>query len=124
VQAGAKNLTPFPLEVKTKPRDMNEGGRDMKLKPLRDRVIIRRIEEEEVAEGGIVIPDTAREKPIKGEIVAVGPGRKDDDGKIIPMNVKKGDTVVFRKYAGNEIVIDDEELLIVEEDDILAILEK
>jgi chaperonin GroES len=96
----------------------------MKLKPLRDRVIIRRMEEEEVVEGGIVIPDTAREKPIKGEIVAVGPGRKDDDGKIIPMNVKEGNMVVFRKYAGNEIVIDDEELLIVEEDDILAILEK
>jgi chaperonin GroES len=96
----------------------------MKLKPLRDRVIIRRIEEEEVVEGGIVIPDTAREKPIKGEVIAVGPGRRDDSGKIIPMSVKEGDLVVFRKYAGNEIVIDDEELLIVDEDDILAILEK
>jgi len=96
----------------------------MKLRPLRDRVIIRRIEEEEVVEGGIVIPDTAREKPIKGEVIAVGPGRRDENGKIIPMNVKEGDVVVFRKYAGNEIVIDDEELLIVDEDDILAILEK
>ena len=96
----------------------------MKLKPLRDRVIIRRIEEEEVVEGGIVIPDTAKEKPIKGTVIAVGPGRVNDKGETIPMNVKEGDTVVFRKYAGNEITVDDEDLLIVEEDDILAILEK
>ncbi|MEO0140340.1 MAG: co-chaperone GroES [candidate division WOR-3 bacterium] len=96
----------------------------MKLKPLRDRVIIRRLEEEEVAEGGIVIPDTAKEKPIKGEVIAVGPGRTDENGKLIPMSVKEGDIVVFRKYAGNEITIGDEELLIVDEDDILAIVEK
>jgi len=94
----------------------------MKLKPLRDRVIIRRLEEEEVVEGGIIIPDTAKEKPIKGEVVAVGPGRLDDAGKLVPMNVKAGDIVIFRKYAGNEITVDEEELLIVEEDDILAIL--
>lgn len=94
------------------------------VKPLADRVLIRRIEEEEVKKGGIIIPDTAKEKPQKGEVIAVGPGRLDENGKRIPMEVKEGDRVLFSKYAGTEVKIGDEEYLIMREDDILAIIEE
>jgi chaperonin GroES len=96
----------------------------MKLKPLNDRVLVLRIEEEEKTSGGIVIPDTAKEKPMQGKIIAVGPGKVDEKGKPIPMVVKKNDRVLFGKYAGNEIKIDGVEHLIMREDDILAIVEK
>ena len=96
----------------------------MKLKPLNDRVLVLRIEEEEKTSGGIVIPDTAKEKPMQGKIIAVGPGKVDDEGKRIPMEVKKNDRVLFGKYAGSEIKIDGVEHLIMREDDILAIVEK
>ena len=96
----------------------------MKLKPLHDRVLVRRLEEEEVTKGGIIIPDTAKEKPMKGEVTAVGPGKTDDEGKNIKMAVKKGDVVLFNKYAGTEIKIDGVEHLVMREDDILAIIEK
>ena len=96
----------------------------MKIKPLSDRVIVVRIEENEKTTGGIIIPDTAREKPQKGEIAAVGPGKRDKTGKIIQPEVKKGDSVLFGKYAGNEVKIDGTEYLIMNEDDILGILEK
>jgi len=96
----------------------------MKLKPLDDRVLVLRIEEEEKTSGGIVIPDTAKEKPMEGKIIAVGPGKVDDKGTRIPMEVKKNDRVLFGKYAGNEIKIDGVEHLIMREDDILAIVEK
>lgn len=96
----------------------------VKIKPLADRVVVKRIEEEEVKKGGIIIPDTAKEKPQKGKVIAVGPGRLDENGKRIPMEVKKGDVVLFSKYAGTEVKIDDEEYLIMREDDILAILEE
>ncbi|HIQ39893.1 MAG TPA: co-chaperone GroES [Sulfurivirga caldicuralii] len=95
----------------------------MAIKPLHDRVIIRRMEEEEVTAGGIVLPDTAKEKPLKGEVVAVGPGKVADNGQTIPMNVKVGDTVLFGKFAGQDITVDGEELLVMREDDIVAIVE-
>jgi chaperonin GroES len=96
----------------------------MKIRPLQDRLILKRIEEEERTKGGIIIPDTAKEKPQEGEVIAVGPGKVTDDGKKIPMEVKEGDRVLFSKYAGTEIKIDGEEHLIMREDDILGIIER
>ena len=96
----------------------------MKVKPLHDRVLVKRIEEEQKTKGGIIIPDTAKEKPQMGEVIAAGGGRKTEDGKVIPLDVKKGDKVLFSKYSGNEIKIDGEELLIMKEDDILGIISK
>ncbi|MEO0079052.1 MAG: co-chaperone GroES [candidate division WOR-3 bacterium] len=95
----------------------------MKIRPLQDRILVERVEEE-VKKGGIIIPDTAKEKPQQGRVIAVGPGRFDDSGKRIPMEVKKGDYILFGKYSGNEIRIGDEEHLIMREDDVLAIIEK
>ncbi|MDY6853780.1 MAG: co-chaperone GroES [Thermodesulfobacteriota bacterium] len=95
----------------------------MKIRPLQDRVIVKRIEEEEKTKGGIIIPDTAKEKPMEGKIVAVGAGKILEDGKKIPLDLKEGDRVLFGKYAGTEIKIDGEEHLIMREEDILGILE-
>ena len=95
----------------------------MKIRPLQDRIIVKRIEEEEKTKGGIIIPDTAKEKPSEGKVIAVGPGKVTDDGKKIPMEVKVGDRVLFGKYSGTEIKIEGEEHLIVREDDILGIVE-
>ncbi len=95
---------------------------EMKIKPLHDRVIVKRIEEEEKTKGGIIIPDTAKEKPIEGKIVAVGSGKLLDNGKTLPLEVKKGDRILFGKYAGTEIQIEGEEHLIMREDDIIAIV--
>ncbi len=95
----------------------------MKLKPLGDRVLVKRLEEEVMTKGGIIIPDSAKEKPMKGEIVAVGPGKIGDDGKNMKMNVKKGQNILFNKYAGTEIKVEDEEFLIMREDDILGVIE-
>ena len=94
-----------------------------KIRPLHDRVLVRRLEEEEVSKGGIIIPDSAKEKPAEGEIVAAGNGKKADDGKIIPLDVKTGDKILFSKYSGSEIKLDGEEFLIMREDDILAVVE-
>lgn len=91
-----------------------------KLEPLADRLVVKPIEREEVTRGGIVLPDTAKEKPQEGEVLAVGPGRLSDDGKRIPMDVKVGDIVFYTKYGGTEIKIEDEELIILRESDILA----
>ncbi len=96
----------------------------MKVKPLADRVLVKRIEEEEQKVGNIIIPDTAKEKPQQGEIVAVGPGSRNDKGEVVPLEVKVGDKVLFSKYAGTEVKIDGEEYLIMRESDILAIIEK
>ena len=93
------------------------------IRPLHDRVLIKRIEEPEQVRGGIVIPDTAKEKPQQGEVIAVGDGKYDKDGKRIPLDVKPGDRVLFGKYSGTEVKIDDEELLILREDEILGIVE-
>jgi chaperonin GroES len=96
----------------------------MKIRPLRDRLIVKRTEDEEKSKGGIIIPDTAKEKPMEGVVIAAGKGKTADDGRLISMDVKKGDRVLFGKYAGTEIKIDGEELLIMREDDILGVLEK
>jgi len=96
----------------------------MKIRPLHDRIIVKRLDEEEKTKGGIIIPDSAKEKPMEGEVIAVGNGKKTDDGKVIKMDVKAGDRVLFSKYAGNEIKIDGVEHLIMREDDILGIIEK
>jgi chaperonin GroES len=95
----------------------------MKLKPLGDRVLVKSVEEKEVKKGGIIIPDTAKEKPQEGLIVAAGPGKVDDKGQRIPMNVKAGDRVLYGKYSGNEVKLGDEELMIMHEEDIFGILE-
>ena len=95
----------------------------MKARPLHDRVLLKRIEEKEVVKGGIIIPDTAKEKPMEGEVIAVGPGKIMDDGKRSPMEVKAGDRVLVGKYAGTEIKIEGEEHLIMREDDILGVIE-
>jgi chaperonin GroES len=94
----------------------------MKIKPLHDRVIVKRVEEEETTKGGIIIPDTAKEKPVEGKVIAVGDGKITDDGKRQPLEVKKGDKILFGKYAGTDINIDGEEHLIMREDDIIAIV--
>lgn len=95
----------------------------MKFRPLHDRVVVRRVEEEAKTAGGIIIPDTAQEKPSQGEVVAVGPGARGDDGKIIALDVKVGDRVIFGKWSGTEVKIDGEELLIMKENDIMGVLE-
>ena len=95
----------------------------MKFRPLHDRVVVRRIEEDERTKGGIIIPDTAKEKPQQGEVVAVGPGARDEKGVVQPLEVKAGDTILFGKWSGSEVKIDGEELLIMKESDILGVLE-
>ena len=96
----------------------------MNIKPLHDRVVVKRVEEEQKTKGGIIIPDTVKEKPIKGRVVAAGSGRVLENGTKVPLQVKEGDLVLFGKYAGTEIKIEDEEHLILREDDILGIIEK
>ena len=96
----------------------------MKIRPLQDRIIVKRIEEEEKSKGGIIIPDTAKEKPQEGKVVAVGKGKINEDGKIIPLDLKVNDRVLFGKYSGSEINIDGEEHLIMREDDVLGVIEK
>jgi chaperonin GroES len=94
----------------------------MKVRPLHDRIIVKRLEEEEKTKGGIIIPDTAKEKPIEGKVIAVGDGKIKEDGTKISMEIKKGDRVLFAKYGGTEIKIDGEEYLMMKEDDVLAII--
>ena len=95
----------------------------MKIKPLHDRVIVKRVDEEEMTKGGIIIPDTAKEKPVEGKVVAVGGGKILDNGKKQPLEIKKGDRILFGKYAGTDIQIEGEEHLIMREEDIIAIME-
>lgn len=95
----------------------------MKFRPLHDRILVKRVEEETKTKGGIIIPDTAKEKPIEGKVMAVGSGRVGEDGKRIPLEIKKGDRILFGKYGGTEVKMDGEEYLIMREDDILGILE-
>ena len=96
----------------------------MKFRPLHDRVVVRRLESDEKTKGGIIIPDTAKEKPQEGEIVAVGPGGRDEAGKLTPLDVKKGDKVLFGKWSGTEVKIDGKDLLIMKESDIMGVLDK
>ena len=95
----------------------------MALRPLHDRLLVKRLEEKEQMQGGIITPDTAKEKPQQAQVLAVGPGRVTDDGKLQPIEVKVGDTVVFGKYAGTEVKVDGDDLLIIREDDVLGVLE-
>jgi chaperonin GroES len=96
----------------------------MAFRPLGDRVLIKRVEEEEKTKGGIIIPDTAKEKPQEGKVIAVGPGARDDNGKVQPLDVKKGDLILFGKWSGTEVKIDGDDLLIMKESDILGVVEK
>ena len=95
----------------------------MKFRPLHDRVVVKRVEEEGKTKGGIIIPDTAKEKPMEGEIVAVGPGARDEKGTLVPLDVNKGDRILFGKWSGTEIKLDGEDLLIMKESDIMGIIE-
>ena len=95
----------------------------MKFRPLHDRVLIKRVAEEEKSKGGIIIPDTAKEKPMEGEIVAAGPGARDETGKLVPLDVKAGDRILFGKWSGTEVKLDGEELLIMKESDVMGIIE-
>lgn len=96
----------------------------MKFRPLHDRVVVKRVEQEEKTKGGIIIPDTAKEKPQEGEVIAVGPGGRNEDGELIPLDVKTGDRVLFGKWSGTEVKIDGEDLLIMKESDLLGVIEK
>tara|TARA_B100001564_G_scaffold223673_1_gene188536 strand:- start:153 stop:440 length:288 start_codon:yes stop_codon:yes gene_type:complete len=95
----------------------------MKIRPLHDRVVIKRMEEEKASPGGIIIPDSATEKPIRGEVIAVGNGKIQDNGKVQPLDVKVGDTVLFGKYSGTEVKVDSDELVVMKEDDIMAVID-
>jgi chaperonin GroES len=95
----------------------------MKFRPLHDRVVVRRLEADEKTAGGIIIPDTAKEKPMEGEVIAVGPGARDEAGKLVPLDVKDGDRILFGKWSGTEVKLDGEELLIMKESDIMGIIE-
>jgi chaperonin GroES len=95
----------------------------MKFRPLHDRVLVRRLDAEEKTAGGIIIPDNAKEKPMEGEVIAVGPGKRGEDGKLLPMDVKQGDRIIFGKWSGAEVKIDGDELLIINESDIMGVIE-
>jgi chaperonin GroES len=95
----------------------------MKIRPLHDRLLVERLDEDETTQGGIIIPDTAKEKPMQGKVIAAGPGKVNEEGKVTSLDVKKGDKVLFSKYAGTEIQLEGEERLIIREDDVLAVLE-
>ncbi len=95
----------------------------MKLKPLHDRVLVRRLDQESKSAGGVIIPDTAQEKPMEGEVVAIGSGSRSEDGKITPLDVKKGDRILFGKWSGTEVKLDGEDLIIMKESDIMGVLE-
>ena len=96
----------------------------MKFRPLHDRVVVRRLEAEEKTTGGIIIPDTAKEKPMEGEVIAVGPGARDETGKLVPLDVKANDRILFGKWSGTEVKLDGEELLIMKESDIMGIIDE
>jgi len=93
----------------------------MNLRPLNDRVIVKRLEEEKKSAGGIIIPDNAAEKPVRGEIIAVGPGKRSDDGKLVAIDLKKGDVVLFGKYSGSEVKVEGQDYLVMREDDVIAV---
>jgi chaperonin GroES len=114
---------PVPLRQRPIKHHLPGGEAKMKFRPLHDRVVVRRIEENDRTKGGIIIPDTAKEKPQQGEIVAVGPGAPDEKGHVQPLDVKAGDRVLFGKWSGTEVKIDGEDLLIMKESDILGVLE-
>jgi len=103
--------------------DTEKGAEPMNVRPLHDHILVKRIEEKETVKGGIIIPDTAKEKQQEGEVVAVGNGKRTEEGKVIPLDVKKGDRILFGKYSGTEIKIDDQDYVFIEEKDVLGVLE-
>jgi len=107
----------------TGPVEIKIEETSMKFRPLHDRVVVRRVEEDTKTKGGIIIPDTAQEKPMQGEVIAVGPGGRDENGKLIPIDVKVGETILFGKWSGNEVKIDGVEYLIMKESDIMGVIE-
>jgi chaperonin GroES len=106
----------------SKRKEITQAMANVNIRPLGDRVLVQPLEEQEVKKGGIIIPDTAKEKPQEGKILSVGPGKRDDAGKLIPLDVKKGDKILFSKYGGTEITVDGEKMLIMREDDILGVV--
>jgi chaperonin GroES len=125
--SGSKSTTSLLIVASRAPGARNKtrkiGGRTMKFRPLHDRVVVKRVEEEGKTKGGIFIPDTAKEKPMEGEIVAVGPGARDEKGTIVPLDVKKGDRILFGKWSGSEVKLDGEDLLIMKESDVMGVIE-
>src|SRR5207247_7907065 len=118
------SVTTRPSRKPDRDQHQHEGGRGaMKIRPLHDRILVERLEEKEVKKGGIIIPDTAKEKPQEGKVIAAGNGKVTEDGKKIPLDVKTGDKILFGKYSGSEVKLDDKEYLILREEDVLAILE-
>jgi chaperonin GroES len=113
----------MPVEQATDSNSAISEVEAMKFRPLHDRVVVRRVEEDTKTPGGIIIPDTAKEKPMQGEVIAVGPGARDESGRIVPLDLKKGDRVLFGKWSGTEVKIDGQELLIMKESDILGVIE-
>src|SRR6185295_8845681 len=119
-RAGAASRTRAP----TRPKPRNQGGRQlMKVKPLYDRILVKRLEEEDKTSGGLIIPDTAKEKPVRGEVVAAGSGRRAKDGSVRALDVKKGDKILFEKWAGSEVKLDGVDHLILREEEVLGILD-
>jgi chaperonin GroES len=118
-----RDLKPLETDWPFNPAARSKEKEKMKLRPLHDRILVKRVEEEQTTKGGIIIPDSAKEKPAEAKVMAVGNGRTGDDGKVVPLEVKKGDRVLFGKYSGTEVKIDGEEYLILREDDVLGILD-
>jgi chaperonin GroES len=112
----------LPAEARLSRKSVHFKEQLMKFRPLHDRVVIRRIKEDTQSKGGIIIPETAREKPVQGEVVAVGPGRRDEAGKLVPIDVRAGEIILFGKWSGTEVKIDGEDLLIIQENDIMGVL--
>jgi chaperonin GroES len=121
--ASDAHTTSCPRPAQQAGRNIIEGARQMKIRPLQDRVIVKRVEEEEKTKGGIIIPDSAKEKPIEGKVIAAGNGKVLEDGKVRPLDIKAGDRVLFSKYAGTELKLDGDEVLIMREEDILGVVE-
>src|ERR1700728_3422788 len=113
----------MPGQLARPASQVKPGAKLMKFRPLHDRIVIRRIEGEDKTKGGIIIPDTAKEKPQEGGVIAVGPGARDESGKLIPLDVKAGDRVLFGKWSGTEVKIDGEDLLIMKESDVMGVIE-
>jgi len=112
------------IELREEAKRLNPAAVATTFTPLHDRILVRRLEEGETIRGGIIIPDTAKEKPQEGEVIAVGKGKSNDEGKVFPLDVKAGDRVLFGKYSGNEIKLDNEDFLIMREEDVLGIIKK
>jgi chaperonin GroES len=113
----------MPARAQIQHQPLENEVEAMKFRPLHDRVVVRRVDEETKTAGGIIIPDTAKEKPMQGEVIAVGPGAREESGRIVPLDVKRGDRVLFGKWSGTEVRIDGEDLLIMKESDILGVIE-